>query len=290
MMGLEMRLQDSFPVPVRPVEIADWPQTWRESYHYDRLEVWKAASDIDRQTIGYVCGYASRRRQTIEAVLEACPPPSRVLDLAAAQGNFSIALAGLGYQVTWNDLRAELVDYVRLKLPPGINVEFVAGNVFELTDAHTAKYDVVVATEVIEHVAHPDDFVMKLSSLIRPGGVIVLSTPNGGYFLNNLPRFSDCPDPSVFERIQFKPTSDGHIFLLYEDEIRSFAASAGLEVKRFDYITSPLTAGHIKLRYLLDLLPNSTVRTLERFARRLPRSLRSRVLVHMVTVLEKSAA
>ena len=39
-----------------------------------------------------------------------------MLDLAAGQGNFSLALAERGYRVTWNDLRGDLEGYVRLKL------------------------------------------------------------------------------------------------------------------------------------------------------------------------------
>lgn len=285
-----MRLKDQYLAPLRPAEQTDWPATWRESYLYDRVEVWKQSADITRTNIGYAAGYASRRQRTIEAVLAAAPPPARVLDLAAAQGNFSIALAGLGYDVTWNDLRPDLVDYVRLKLPPGMNMTFVPGNIFELGDAHAGTYDVVMALEVIEHVAHPDEFVMKLSTLLKPGGVIVLSTPNGGYFLNDLPRFSDCPDPSVFESVQFKPNSDGHIFLLYEDELRSFAGRAGLEVQRLDLITNPLTAGHVKLRHVLHALPDWSARALESLTQRLPRAVQRRLAMHTVAVLAKPAA
>ena len=263
-----MEIYDSFPAPFQPEFDAKWPKPWRESYHYDCLEVWGKKSEIDSASIGYACGYANRRQQTLNAVLGSCPPPGRILDLAAAQGNFTISLAGLGYQVTWNDLRPELVDYVRLKIPLGRNIDFLPGNIFELGDDHIGAFDAVVALEVIEHVAHPDDFLLKLASLPKPGGVIILSTPNGGYFLNDLPRFSDCHDPSVYESMQFKPNSDGHIFLLYEDEIRRFATKAGLEVKRLDLITNPLTAGHIKLRYLLNVLPAWSVRAFEALTRR----------------------
>lgn len=284
-----MIANDTFPLPRRPNLASNWPLSWRESYHYDRLEVWDDRKRPNSHCIGYVWSYASRRRQTIEAVLKAMPPPAHVLDLASAQGNFAITLAALGYKVTWNDLRAELADYVRMKSLEGTDLEFVAGNVFELGDVHLGRYDVVLATEIIEHVAHPDKFIAKLATLLRPGGVLVLSTPNGGYFLNRLPRFSDCPDPSVFESMQFKPNSDGHIFLIHEDELRCFANSAGLEILHLDLITNPLTAGHFKLRYLLRLLPNGVVGYVESSFRAMPASFRRRLSVHMVIVLCKSA-
>ena len=40
-------------------------------------------------------------------------------------------MAEMGYVVTWNDLRAELVDYVRMKRETG-DLSFAAGNAFEL--------------------------------------------------------------------------------------------------------------------------------------------------------------
>lgn len=280
-----MKLPDPYPVPVRPADNPAWPQSVRESNVYDRVEVWG-----DTANLGYTGAYQSRRQATIAALTANVAPPARVLDLAAAQGNFSIALAGLGYRVTWNDLRAELIDYVRAKLPAGVEMEFVAGNIFELGAAHLAAYDVVLATEIIEHVAHPDEFLRKLSGLVRPGGLVVISTPNGGYMLNTLPRFSDCPDPSVFESVQFKPNSDGHIFLLYEDEVRRLSAAAGLQVRQLDLITNPLTSGHLKLRYLHKILPRQAIAAAEGLTRRLPPSLRNRLSVCTVAVLERPAA
>lgn len=282
-----MRSKDKYPVPMKPIDAQEWLPSWRESYHHDKLEVWKQPAEIDESNIGYICSYSNRRHRTIELLLAHCPAPARVLDLAAAQGNFTIALAGLGYQVTWNDLRSELIDYVRMKLPAGAEVEFLAGNIFELSERTVDIYDAVLALEVIEHVAHPDEFIRQLAGLVRPGGVIVLSTPNGGYFKNDLPRFSDCPDPSVFESMQFKPNSDGHIFLLYEDEIRCFAERAGLKVNRLDLITNSLTAGHIKLRHALNLLPDGAVSLLEYLTQSLPHTVRNRLSSHIVTVLTK---
>jgi 2-polyprenyl-6-hydroxyphenyl methylase/3-demethylubiquinone-9 3-methyltransferase len=250
-----------------------WPQSWRDSYFYDQSEIYGEISHY-----GYAYAYENRRRETLRLLTEVLPRDARVLDLAAAQGNFSLALAELGFDVTWNDLRQELADYVRLKHERG-KIEFAAGNAFEL--AFPSLFDAVLITEIIEHVAHPDDFLAKAGALVRPGGYIVMTTPNGGYFKNRLPKFSDCADPAVFESMQFKPNADGHIFLLHLDEIAPLARRAGLEVEKIVLFTNPLTAGHVKTEPLLKVLPKPIVQLAETVSRSLPSPFKRKALVQM---------
>jgi 2-polyprenyl-6-hydroxyphenyl methylase/3-demethylubiquinone-9 3-methyltransferase len=259
---------------------AAWPPSVRESHRYDELELWGSAANP-----GYTYAYRNRFDITIGLVSRAARPPARVLDLAAAQGNFTLTLAEMGYDVVWNDLRAELADYVRQKHERG-KVEFIPGNVFDLPAERVGRFDVVLATEVIEHVAHPDRFLAKLAGFLKPDGAIVVTTPNGGYCRNRLPRFSDCPDPSAFEAVQFRPNSDGHIFLLHPDEIVSLAQKAGLTVERLILFNNPLTSGHVKTGPLLRLLPRGLVHLLERATRKLPPAVRRPLSAQLAAALK----
>lgn len=239
-----------------------WPHAWKLSYHYDGIELYG-----ERARSGYAYAYAARRRHTLEFVSRAAAPPARVLDVAAGQGNFTLALAELGYEVTWNDLRTELADYVRLKHERGI-VHYAPGNVLDL--GVRACFDVALITEVIEHVAHPDAFLARVAEMVVPGGHIVMSTPNGGYLFNKLPIFSGHPDPSVFEAEQFEPNASGHIFLLHDNEIGPLAAQAGLEVVEHRVFANVLTSGFLKTGPLLRLLPRRVVTGLEAVSRQVP--------------------
>ncbi len=259
---------------------SDWPQSWQESYFYDQSEIYGQISHH-----GYAYAYENRRRETLRLLTEVLSPGACVLDVAAAQGNFSLALAELGFDVTWNDLRAELADYVRLKQERG-KIVYIAGNAFEL--AFPSLFDAVLITEIIEHVAHPDDFLAKAAALVRPGGYIVMTTPNGGYFKNRLPKFSECDDPSIFESAQFKPNADGHIFLLHVDEIEPLARRAGLSVEKIALFTNPLTAGHVKTEPLLKILPRGIVQIAESVSRSLPSALKKKALVQMGVRFRKS--
>jgi 2-polyprenyl-6-hydroxyphenyl methylase/3-demethylubiquinone-9 3-methyltransferase len=263
----------------RPVEQPDWPESWKASYHHDANSVWPG-----RSALGYRRAYHARVGRALEAVLKFAAPGGRVLDLAAGQGNLSILLAELGYRVTWNDLREDLVDYVRLKTDR-TGIEFMPGNLFDLPAESVGRFDAIVATEIIEHVAHPDAFLAQLAGLLSPSGVIVLTSPNGKYFRNTLPRFSECADPSMFESMQFKPDSDGHIFLLHPDEWVVLSAKAGLKLIELDFFTNPLTNGHLKTSHLLPLLPSSLVWGVESLTQRAGPHLRARLHLQTLAVL-----
>ena len=260
----------------------DWPESWKTSYHYDRLELYGDTSDP-----GYTCAYNNRRQQTLEMIRSVAKPDARILDVAAAQGNFTLALAELGYEVTWNDLREDLVEYVTRKYESGI-VHYAPGNVFDL--CFDKQFDVVLLTEIIEHVAHPDQFLQKISQLVKLGGHIILTTPNGNYFRNRLPKFSECADPSQFESVQFKPDADGHIFFLHSDEIESLAHRAGLRVVTSRPHTNPLTRGALKTRALMRILPDRLVQRIERLTASMPMSWQWRFSAGIAAVLEKPVA
>ncbi|MBI3950635.1 MAG: methyltransferase domain-containing protein, partial [Acidobacteria bacterium] len=256
-----------------------WPDSWKESYQYDLLEVYGETSHR-----GYAYAYAQRRKHTLELIRKVARPGARILDVAAAQGNYSLTLAEMGYDITWNDLRQELADYVKLKYEQG-RVHYVAGNVFALSLNN--RFDVVLAAEIIEHVAHPDDFLRMIAPLVKPGGHVVMTTPNGEYIRNRLPKFSECADPAQFENVQFKPNADGHIFLLHRDEIDALAQQAGLSVLEVRLFANPITSGHMKSEALLRWAPRRWIEALEQVTRSLPMTWQRRLHTGMAILFQR---
>ncbi|MES1200003.1 MAG: methyltransferase domain-containing protein [Pseudomonadota bacterium] len=265
---------------LKPTPQADWPSSWRRAYDYDLIEVFGEATTAR----GHARAYQERVEKTLDLVGGLVPPNSRIIDIAAAQGNFSLRLAELGYQVTWNDLRDDLAGYVQLKYETGV-MRYRPGNVFALPIDEC--YDAVLITEIIEHVAHPDEFLAQVARLLRPGGVVIMTTPSGEYFANRLPKFSQCADPSAFEVSQFQPDGDGHIFLLHRDEIEPLARRAGLEIISIDLFTLFLSAGRLHTQVLLKTTPE-LVAWLERSCASLPDTLSSRFFVQMAVCFKKA--
>ena len=252
-----------------------WPESWKSSHFFDSLEL-----PVSRFWHPYTAAYRQRQEITFRLVSEAVPLGSTLLDVAAAQGNFSLCFAERGFNVVWNDLRSELEDYVRLKYEHG-EINYNPGNILEM--GYSSAFDVILITEVIEHVAHPDLFLAHIAEMVKPGGVIVMTTPNGAHLLNKLPKFSDCTDPSLFESVQFMPDGDGHIFLLWPDEVHSIAARAGLIIERHEVFTTPWINGRHRTSGLMKRVPISLIDSVERISAKLPISLKERLMIHSAT-------
>jgi 2-polyprenyl-3-methyl-5-hydroxy-6-metoxy-1,4-benzoquinol methylase len=250
----------------------DWPASWRYSYDYDLKEVYG-----DNDNIRYTFSYHNRASVVIELIEEVLPVNSHILDVGAAQGNFTLGLAERGYHVTWNDLRRELEGYVRLKYEYG-TVTFLPGNVFEID--LDGNLDCVLITEIIEHMAHPDRFLRKVATMVKPGGYVVMTTPNGAFFGNRLPRFSECSDPARYEHLQFKPDADGHIFLLWPDEMHDLAKFADLRIDKELLFTSAFAAGYLSFSSFLSARSQFGATWLDTLMKRMPESFKKRTMLH----------
>lgn len=58
-------------------------------------------------------------------------------------------------------------------------VEVIERRIEDITAAELAAADVVVSFEVIEHLFDPADLVRQAARVLKPGGLLVLSCPNG---------------------------------------------------------------------------------------------------------------
>jgi 2-polyprenyl-3-methyl-5-hydroxy-6-metoxy-1,4-benzoquinol methylase len=102
-------------------------------------------------------------------------PLNRVelLDAGCGTGLFSRAAAQRGARVTSLDVGEGLLERVAEKC----DSRRVVGDVQQLPFADEA-FDVVLSTEVIEHVPRPELAVGELARVLRPGGTLVVTTPN----------------------------------------------------------------------------------------------------------------
>ena len=136
-----------------------------------------------------------RVRHDIKALVTGCPSPVRLLDVGARKSHYTIGLAAEVYLL---DVYRQTALQTELGL--GATHELLAqcrrrrSNVREYriqdfleADLPNGFFDIVTAVEVIEHVANASRFVEKAFRVLKPAGVLYLTTPNGATIPNRNP-------------------------------------------------------------------------------------------------------
>src|SRR3989344_5178769 len=120
--------------------------------------------------------YAIRRRVEF-FVLRA---EGRCLEVGAGTGTISQVLLAKGHKVVATDISPGMVEEMKKK---GINAVVCDAERLPFLDA---SFDTVLASEMIYYLDHPEQFLKETHRVLKPGGVLLLSSAN-----NRVARFYD---------------------------------------------------------------------------------------------------
>ena len=100
------------------------------------------------------------------------------LDLGCGGGLVSAPLARMGANVTAIDASAEAIGAARAYAEQAnLNIAYECTTAEALVEKG-ASFDLVTALEIVEHVADVRAFLSAAAALVKPGGVLILSTIN----------------------------------------------------------------------------------------------------------------
>jgi 2-polyprenyl-6-hydroxyphenyl methylase/3-demethylubiquinone-9 3-methyltransferase len=101
-----------------------------------------------------------------------------LIDIGCGAGLFAEPLARLGAEVTGLDpAQRSIATARRHAAETGARLAYRVGALEDIA-SEPARFEVVAAMEVVEHVADPAAFVALAASLLTPGGVFIASTLN----------------------------------------------------------------------------------------------------------------
>jgi 2-polyprenyl-3-methyl-5-hydroxy-6-metoxy-1,4-benzoquinol methylase len=106
-----------------------------------------------------------------------------VLDLGCGNGSFSHELSKLGFEDYGID-RSNSGIQSRGKLSPKCNSLRVTWGDLSPDPFQAETFDLVVSTEVVEHVYHPRRLIQNAFGLLKLSGYFIVSTPYQGYVKN----------------------------------------------------------------------------------------------------------
>ena len=117
--------------------------------------------------------FINRRLDEIMAEFEPYRQNGRLLDVGFGAGSLMEAAARAGWTVSGVEVSQTAAEHVR-----GMGFDVFCG---ELADAKypDGHFDVVTASEVLEHVPEPRPLLAEMARVVRPGGLLWATTPHG---------------------------------------------------------------------------------------------------------------
>lgn len=148
---------------------------------------------------------------------------SEVLDVGAGEGALSERLSDAGFKVTAldineTDFKSKKAKFCQLNF----NDENELNN---FSIRFSEKFDAVIGVEVIEHIENPWKYVDFMKRLIKPGGILLITTPNITSWLSRMIFLFE----GRFHQFSDGDLSYGHIAPITNWELQVILKNSGFE-------------------------------------------------------------
>lgn len=100
-------------------------------------------------------------------------PGARILDVGCGNGGFLVQMQRRGFAVEGTEWTADAA----ARVPHDSTFPIHVGDLIDL-DLRPASFDAITLWHVFEHVRRPRETLAKIRTLLRPGGVLLMSMPN----------------------------------------------------------------------------------------------------------------
>src|SRR5687768_13057619 len=126
-----------------------------------------------------------------------------VLDIACGEGYGTAYLAGFAQKIYGADIAPDAIQHAKAKYDTG-NIEFLVASATQIA-LETESFDTIVSFETLEHLTAADQelFIREAVRLLKPGGVLIISTPNKKIYSDD-PNYSNPYHLAEFYKHEFE--------------------------------------------------------------------------------------
>lgn len=167
-------------------------------YSLDQVEGYEQYSEILKhiRNESYPLKYLSKISSAYYAVYDYVKSKAnlRILEVGCGYGYLSYALNHSGFDATGLDISVEAITSAK----ENFGNKFVCDDFERYALECNEKYDLIIATEVIEHLAEPIGFVKNCLKVLTEDGKILLTTPSKDFFSYAAIWFTDLPPVHLF--------------------------------------------------------------------------------------------
>jgi SAM-dependent methyltransferase len=114
---------------------------------------------------------------------------AKILEIGSGLGYLTYSLIEAGYNVTGMDVSQTAVS----QAINNFGDHYICADLFEYSKLAAESIDIVILTEVVEHVNNPIEFIKSILKLLKPGGRTIITTPNKSFYPGEVIWASDLP-------------------------------------------------------------------------------------------------
>jgi 2-polyprenyl-3-methyl-5-hydroxy-6-metoxy-1,4-benzoquinol methylase len=212
--------------------------------------------------------HRANARRRLSLLASYLPQPGRLIDVGCAAGFFVDEARLAGWDASGVDVSESMVAFARSKLG-------VSARTATFTQADVpGPLDVVTMWDYIEHSVDPCADLAKAAALLRPGGVIAISTGDIG-----------APTARAAGRRWHLLTPEHHNFFFDQRTLRRLLEQTGFEVAEIRHRSAVYSVGHM----LYKLAAMTSIRRLRNGATRLGGTFVPLNLFDIMTVVARRA-
>jgi 2-polyprenyl-3-methyl-5-hydroxy-6-metoxy-1,4-benzoquinol methylase len=157
---------------------------------------------------------ATKRSESLFNEIEKIAKPGSVLDIGCAAGFFLETAQKHG----WQPHGIEISDYAARHARENLFLDVVTGD-FVTLDLPAGNFDLVLMMDVIEHLTSPKKGLVKANSVLKPGGLLVIETPN----------FKSAPS-KILGKEWGLIAPEHHLFYFTPATLRKYLEETGFEI------------------------------------------------------------